>query len=154
MKRIHVFLPADRTKPGYLHLFDDDGSAQDLDLECLGKADNGRAAAEGNPSRDPTKPYGDTPSGRYERTRIVDFDAPHARMGRAWIPLTGETGDALEAMQRGRTGLGIHAGRGDGRLVPTYGCLRMLDHDFEVLAGALGDEEFRVTIEDLNGEFD
>lgn len=149
MKRLVVLLPRDRAKAGVLTLFDDAGELMFPGAPCLGKADNARAAKEGNPLRSPRMPYGDTPAGEYAPARVEIFAAPHARLGRGWIPLHGETGAALAAVRNGRTGLGIHAGRGDGALVPTFGCLRVSDSTFDRLVQAIGDDQVRVTIEDM-----
>lgn len=153
MFRIHVYLPKDRNDAGWLNLAGPDGALRLYNIPCRGKADNERAAREGNPSRDPTRPYGDTPSGTYDPERIVQFDPPHHRLGRWFLPLRGAgggaSGDALLADERGRTGLGIHAGRGDGRLITTYGCLRLHDRDMAEIAAIVGAELVTVTIEDI-----
>ena len=148
--QIYALLPKDRRLPGMLHLFGHRGGLVLASIACLGKADGARAAAEHNPSRDPIMPYGDTPAGTYKPALVDIFAAPHARMGRGCIPLEGEAGEALVAAQHGRTGLALHAGRGNARLVPTYGCVRITDDDFERLVAALGDEPVRVRIEELD----
>lgn len=147
MKRILAFLPANRLEPGLLHLFDHDGVLLHT-AACFGKADNTRAAAEGNPDRDPVQPYGDTPAGDYKPSKVERFDPPHQRMGSAFIPLHGASGDAMRA-QLSRTGLGIHAGKGDGALIPTFGCVRVRDRDMGVLAREIGSDPVTVTIEDM-----
>src|SRR3989442_355748 len=63
--RIDVELPTDRARPGKLTLKDDQGHVLAGPFDVLGKADNGRAAQEGNPTRDSTRSYGDTPTGTY-----------------------------------------------------------------------------------------
>lgn len=148
-KRIQIFLPKDRAKPGFLHVFDEDGRSLLANVECLGKADNGMARREGNARRDPTLPYGDAPSGRFAPTRLSLFVRKHRRMGIGWIPLDGDDGQALEAKDNGRYGLGIHAGRGDERLVPTYGCIRVTDRDFDRLVQKISVRPVIVTVEDI-----
>lgn len=128
--RIVIKLPADRTQEGILVLYRDDLTVSVM--RCLGKADNQRAAEAGNPHRDPILPYGDTPLGAYAPASLEILNPPHPRMGSYVIPLTGIGGDAKAAMAA-RAGLAIHAGRGDERLVPTYGCVRLLDRDIEGL---------------------
>lgn len=137
---IRVTLPADRTKPGTLELLETGallGDRQLLVVACLGKADNRRALVEGNPSRDPLKPYGDTPTGIYGAVNVVTLDPPHKRLGAVAIALRGVAGDALQAAQL-RTGLFIHGGpdepKYDERLIPTLGCLRLLNRDMKRLA--------------------
>lgn len=106
------------------------------ELACLGKADNRRAAEHGNPDRDPVRPYGDTPLGRYDG-KVVRFDLPDKVLGEAWIKLDPKSGEALAGLGNGRSGLGIHGGRGDEKLMPTLGCVRMYDRDFKVLVAAI-----------------
>lgn len=147
--RISIALPADRVRPGRLRLVSDGGVL--LDVPCLGKADSGRALKEGNPDRDPVKPYGDTPGGTYHAAKVVTFDPEHQRMGRHAIPLIGSGGPALKAMDL-RTGLYIHAtpgndaNRGTDRLIPTFGCVRLLDADMAALAQRLGDNPVEIEI--------
>ncbi len=147
--RLSITLPADRVRPGRLRLLS--GGDVLLDMPCLGKADSGRALKEGNPARDPLKPYGDTPGGTYRAARIRVFDPEHQRMGRYAIPLIGRGGPALKAMDL-RTELYIHAtpgndaNRGTDRLIPTYGCIRLLDADMEALAQRLGDRLVEIEI--------
>jgi len=164
MYHIRIRLPKDRTRHGVLILGLDPrikgdprvapggGLALLPSILCYGKADNARAAEAGNPGRDPTRPYGDTPAGVFARTRVERFATPHPRLGRAWIPLApvaGQPGQAAAALANGREGLGIHAGRGDGELMPTYGCVRLGDRDFAVLARRIGDGAVEVTIEEV-----
>ena len=132
MTNIVVKLPADRTQPGTLTLTLD-GGAQ-FTWPCLGKADNLAAADHNNASRDPTLPYGDTPLGIYDVTRADTPSPPRHDMGTTVIWLDRPiAGDAVTAAHNGRTGLAIHAGRGNDRLVPTNGCVRMLDKDIDAL---------------------
>ena len=58
----------------------------------------------------------------------------------------GLQGDAATAVECGRTGLGLHAGRGDDRLVPTYGCLRITDLHFDRLAECLDGDAVEIRI--------
>lgn len=155
--QLSITLPpaAFRQRPGFFMLTDDDGRFY-LSGYCLGKADNGEALKRGNAARIPTLPYGDTPTGDYGPTRLVLFDHRHARMGIGWIPIEGANGDALVARQKkdradlpdegARSGLGIHAGRGSERLVPTYGCVRLKDSDFARLAEIVGERTIEVSI--------
>lgn len=99
---------------------------------CRGKADNQAAIAHGNPSRDPTRPYGDHPAGRAQITEVRDCRpeefhsyGPHKLVmvavdgeAKARQDFEGATWDAIEG----------HGGdpAADGfSLRPTYGCLRM-----------------------------
>ena len=136
--KIHITLPSDRALPGKL-------TYERRTVPCLGKADNARAVANANPTRDPTHPWGDAPTGLYAPARPV-WLATRTPLGEAWIPLDGVQGDALTARHNGRTGLGIHAGRGIGRLVPTYGCIRLRARDFYGILSAIGDRRVDVEI--------
>lgn len=116
-----------------------------------GKADNGRAAREGNPSRSSLLPYGDAPLGEYADAVVVKTH--NARLGHSWIPIVGTSGDALKAVENGRTGLGIHAGRSntDGKLVTTHGCVRLDVIDFKQLAKIMDDEAVSIRIGERHG---
>ena len=153
MMHILATLRPDRARAGTLILADEKG-VQLYECPCLGKADNGKAAKEGNPSRDPTKPWGDTPLGRYGSTRITWY-ADRTPIGEAAIPLplVEAVGAQVEAAKaNGRYGLFIHAGRGTS-LRPSYGCLRVAFPDFVALLGYLARaRKFMVTIEEANDE--
>jgi hypothetical protein len=146
--KIRITLPPDRTLPGRL-------TYAQITVPCLGKADNARAAVHGNPKRNPVHPWGDTPTGRYAPARAVWF-ATRTPLGEAWLPLEGVHGDALTARHNGRTGLGIHAGRGSGRLVPTYGCVRLRARDFYAMLSEAGERRIEVEIVECTqrGAFD
>jgi hypothetical protein len=155
--KISITLPADRTKQGRLWLFMDEGLVGLADIPCLGKADNARAALEGNPSRDPLKPYGDTPTGRYRAVKAEERKPPHHRMGRYVIPLIGHAGDALLATSPRdglptRTGLYIHGGpaeaKYDAGLVPTLGCIRLRNRDIAMLFAKLDGMPVEIEIEE------
>lgn len=145
---LFICLPVDRRSAGQITLIR--GRRVSGRWRCLGKADNARAIRAGNRERDPTLPYGDFPTGTYEVTGYVAFETPHPRIGNGWLPLDGALGQARDAKQGGRTGLGIHAGRGDDELRPTYGCLRMLDRDFAAMVDAISDDPVLVmAVEEL-----
>lgn len=145
MKQIIITLPNNRIQPGRLMALN--GGVVEFTAECLGKADNGAAAQAGNPDRDPTKPFGDTPLGDYQPAGIVHLPPPAGHMGLLIIPLIGISLEALEAMQNGRKGLAIHGGRGDDKLIPTDGCVRLLDKDMAELSAFLGQETASISIE-------
>lgn len=147
--QIHIALPADRTRPGTLDLIVE-GLVALRSIPCLGKADNARAAAAKNRDRNPLLPYGDTPLGVYRAVPVVTHQPPHKRMGRWSIALLGVGGPARDAMVL-RSGLAIHAGRGNDRLVPTFGCVRLLDRDMAMLAQKLAGRAARIEITELAG---
>ena len=121
-------------------------------MSCLGRADSWRARKAGNSSRDPRHPFGDTPLGGWRAARIAHNRPQRWPLGVIWLgPSHGAkvtSGQALEAAKQGRTGLAIHSGRGNERLIPTFGCLRLLDDDFHRLIELLGHVEFDVEIKE------
>ncbi len=144
-----ITLPVNREYSGYFVATDEAGKLL-TSGRALGKADNQRARKENNPSRDPTKPYGDTPTGKYIRTKAIIFAIEDDTYGKGWIPLEGDTGDALGAVEGGRDGIAIHAGRPytGGRLVPTYGCPRVSPEDFAKIVLAAAGGWIQVTIKE------
>lgn len=149
MKRILVRLPVDRRQAGTLTVLEDDRVLL-AGMPCRGKADNGTAKARGNPERLPTMPFGDTPTGVWHGCKVTPFAKPVAGLGGAWIALDRPwSGDAVQAQINGRSGLGIHGGRGNGDLVATQGCVRVRDDDFARIADAVGRDEFWVEVIDL-----
>lgn len=141
---LRVTLPRDRRQSGDFSLIDPAGNTM-LVGPCLGKADNQRAMEAGNINRDPVRPYGDTPAGHYKPTRIQHLVPAHHRMGVYVIAMVGSAGQALAAMTE-RTGLYVHGGRGDARLWPTYGCLRLLDRDMLAIQRRVGDALIAIEI--------
>lgn len=125
--RFLVRLPTDRREPGEAELYDDDGARLLGPFRCRGKADNAEAGEHGNPSRDPEAPFGDHPAGLYQILSVEHKDPAH--FGPAFFRLDPMAGDALEARQHGRDGLGMHGGplMPDGTLRATFGCLRIDD---------------------------
>lgn len=130
---IRVVLKKNRALPGTLALIGDGGEVLFGPVPALGKADNIEAARRGNHKRDPTKPFGDTPTGEYRGMPFrwpatpplaeVRKYGPHG-----WIALDPETGDALTAKRNGRHGILIHSGElRAGNLRVTYGCVRVTD---------------------------
>jgi hypothetical protein len=130
-------LRPDRSAPGSLWAQDETGIVWGP-VRCLGKADNANAAKHGNPSRDPAKPEGDTPTGVYRITEVVRDPIPRETYGPAFIRLSPVSGQALEAWKNGRRGLGLHGGAlRDGRLRPTFGCPRLDDDAADQVASLL-----------------
>lgn len=143
--RVCINLPKNRTKSGTLRV-EDHGKAL-LAVDCLGKADNAKATEKRNAARHPCKSFGDTPIGSYIG-KIEKFSSQHPSMGNGWISLQPSSGQAAEAADAGRTGLGIHAGRGDERLVPTHGCVRVYNADWDRMVDVLPNTPFVVVIEE------
>jgi L,D-transpeptidase catalytic domain len=143
--RIEVSLPTNRQEIGTLRILNlDNGRTLLADIPVLGRADRAAAAAHGNPSRDPLRPYGDTPLGTYQVVRVHTTGpntaySPDSYGPNGGIRLEPTGGDAFVARANGRTGLMIHGGRdrGNGRLVPTNGCLRVSDADMQRIIDTL-----------------
>lgn len=145
MYLIIIELPRDRHKRGTLWLYDKEGILIKT-MKCLGKADNQNAQQNHNASRNPSIQWGDTPTGVYHPATVDVLPDDH-HLGKQWIRLEGKVGQSLEARKRGkRSGLAIHAGRDGDRLVPTYGCIRVLQSDFNVLCNNIGDDQVRTII--------
>ncbi len=140
---IRVKLPLNRWLPGALTVEDDGGNRVLGPLACRGKADSQIAAAQGNPERYPTLPYGDHPAGTSVVSAVVRDKQPAASFGPYFILLDGVSGDALLAAQNGRAGIAIHGGDSDpkpgpyGALRATKGCLRVSNDDVASIAAAV-----------------
>ncbi len=123
--KIVVTLPIERRDPGMIT----DG----IDTwRCLGKADNAAATLHGNPTRDPTRPYGDHPDG-VSRVGVRQSTPAEAHSYGPWkLTLSAVSGDVKtrEDCEPGWDGLEVHGGEltPGGALRPTYGCLRV-DND-------------------------
>lgn len=138
---IIITLPRDRRVPGTLEYFDDAGTSR---FRCVAL---GRSAGHAtNPTRNPLRFRGHTPAGDYALTFCTALARPVVGIGSLWIGLDPVSGQALAAEQAGRTGLGIHGGRGDQILKVTHGCIRLFDRDMTALAKVLGKTRFTVSI--------
>lgn len=144
MPKIIVELPADRKGLGTLRLMSDSGSTVAGPFRALGKADRKTAAAKGNPTGDPLKPYGDTPCGTFELIDIVqtgeDAEIDSSKYGKhGAIRLRPTEGQAARAALADRTGSMIHGGEASssGDLRPTNGCVRVSDDDMRLLLEAI-----------------
>lgn len=139
---IHIALYPDRARPGLL-------TAYAQGVPAAGFACLGRSAGDWkNPARDPLRYRGHTPTGDYARTFVSRLAKPVLGIGDLWIGLDPISGQALQAEEAGRTGLGIHGGRGDSILRMTHGCIRLFDRDMRRLAEIAGKARFTVTIDE------
>lgn len=147
---IRVQLHANRDELGTLTLVTDGGRSLLAMIPCLGQADAKSAAAKGNPERDPLKPFGATPVGKYAcyltDARSQDFDYVRTYGPHGVISLDPIDGAALTAKRNGRWGLLIHGGAPSGiawmkrhwkGLRPTFGCIRVRDEDMKELLAAI-----------------
>jgi RHS repeat-associated protein len=139
-----VELHKDRSKPGKLTLYDDNGKA-------LGTFPV-RGRGQG---RDRMLEKGDTPTGIYlieDRVSIDQNNDSYSSLGRFFLGLKAFFGEALEAREKGRgiatwrggSGrIGVH-GKGKERindLVSTYGCLRIKEDDATIIESMIIDIE-------------
>lgn len=150
MPSIRITVPANRNNRGTLAVLDAAGR-EVVSCVCLAKAAQELASKVGNSKRDPVKRYGDTPVGSYIAQKgAVALDPPQKSFGAGWIPLDPVGGQAQTAEDRGRSGLAIHGGRGNTRLVPTGGCIRVFDRDYARIVAALrGAKGFKVEVTEV-----
>ena len=137
---INAILPKNRSREGLMVLFDD----KEIVYKCytLGRgSDRDRLKASGN---------GDTPTGKcsttYSKSHIGD-----PRFGNhGLIRLTGVSGEFLKATQNGRADIAIHAGHtaghkgviaDKGRLMSTFGCLRVYNADMREIVRICSERE-------------
>lgn len=128
-----VSLFRDRDKLGSYKLVNEKTNVTVQSGVVLGRSDNSAAKAHGNATRDPLKPFGDTPTGVWIATIFAASTDTHAYGPNKRLLLSPVSGDAKAAS---RTGIMCHGGdlnpvykQWDG-LRPTDGCLRF--HDAEI----------------------
>jgi hypothetical protein len=144
---VTITLSEDRKKPGTLVLRDERDTVM-FSCSCLGRS----AGHASNASRDPLRFRGDTPIGRYALTHISHLPHPVTGIGSLWCPLDPHDfydSQARRAELNGRTGLGIHGGRGNSILKPTHGCVRLLDKDMADFARVAGKLRFTVEVKEV-----
>lgn len=127
--------PTDRAQQGKLQAFV--GQSMVGEWPCLGKADNAKAKASGNPDRNPLKQFGDTPTGTWKvRVGVGQTDiATYGPLAPFTLWPSGGQALASHAPSNRRTGIWIHGGALNkaGGLRPTYGCIRVHDATMEAL---------------------
>jgi L,D-transpeptidase-like protein len=139
MAKLTVQLNPDRTQGGMLSIFDQNGIQVGYGLSVLGKAAFDDANAHGNPTADPTLPYGDTPTGTYNILSVTGcvppYDNTHSYGPNGVIRLDPQSGQATTGKANGRTGILIHGGDlgVGGALRRTNGCMRLRDDEMEYL---------------------
>jgi len=138
MFNIVFALYKDRLKPGDACIADDTGAVLLGPWECLGCCDSVAAAQHGNPTCDPLKPWGNTPTGDYKIVFLVNHGPSEANLHSYGpydtLALVGTSGDALTATggtKPLRDGIEAHAGDPgpDGVLRVTHGCIRSSNQD-------------------------
>lgn len=134
---LRALLPRNRWNSGRLWVETSAGAILAGPWPCRGKADGQIALLHGNPSRDPTKPYGDHPTGTYKVSALIHNKPPVRSYGPCFILLDPVGGEALMAEEAQRLGLAIHGGdlTAEGTLRATEGCLRVTNTTATILAG-------------------
>lgn len=138
-----VELAKDRTRVGRLTLVDWRGEVIAGPFPALAKADKQSAIRNGNPKRNPIKPFGDTPTGLYELSITHPLTPPRSYGIHAAFRMNPVSGQALQAKINGRSGLLIHGGTSGagGRLRPTHGCIRLFDEDIKILLDVVSEHK-------------
>ena len=141
---IRVEMSTDRDQIGSLSLETAGGRRLAGPFSAYGRSDNRAAGAHGNPTRDPVRPFGDTPTGSYAVPRAVATGPGTAYVPRSYGPngalvLKPTGGQAAQAAANGRVGLLIHGGDPGtaGRLRATHGCIRLSNADMAALMAAI-----------------
>lgn len=128
----------DRLQPGKASIVDVNGNVALGPWPCLGCCDSVAAAQHGNPTSDPLKPWGNTPTGDYGIATLLAHGGAeqnlHSYGPFQTLSLIGVAGDALTATGSSkpvRTGIEAHAGdpSPSGGLRVTHGCLRSSNLD-------------------------
>jgi hypothetical protein len=135
-------LQRNRMLPGKAYIVDADGQVLLGPWSGLGCCDSTAAAAHENPTCDPLKSWGNTPTGDYDVTALLNHGTLEANVHSygPWdtLMLDGRSGDAYAATHGTgvRSGLEAHAGdpSAAGGLRVTHGCLRSFNADQKALA--------------------
>lgn len=130
-----------RPSGGMAEVVDEDGQVVLGPWPCLGCCDSTAAAAHGNPSCNPLKPWGNTPTGDYQIQGLLNHGTLEANLHSygPWdaLVLDGLTGDAYAATHGTGERSGIEAHGGDpsstGGLRVTHGCPRSSNADQKTL---------------------
>jgi len=133
---IRVKAPTNRENMGTLQVIDATGITIFGPVNAYLLADRKTAISKGNASRDPLKPFGNTPLGSYDVTGFAPATPQRSNLGpNGSLRLNPTGGDALQAKVNGRTGLLIHGGKlgSNNKLRPTNGCIRLSDGDMSGL---------------------
>ncbi len=135
---LNVKLPKNRNILGHAELVTAAGEVLIDSMPCLGLADSVAAALHGNVTKDPLKPYGNTPIGLYGMILIpASIGDPQGYGPNQRFLLAPRSGPCViaETEANGRAGILLHGGALNPKLEqwqgmrPTYGCLRFLDSD-------------------------
>ena len=140
---LKIIFPKDRMKLGRASLVRDDGTVILADMPVLGISDNAAAIAHNNPTHDPLKPFGNTPTGLSKLVKLsprADVDAYGPNPVYSMDPVSGDILKA-ESAPYFRSGLWHHGGALNPAytqwkgLRPTYGCVRHLNSNLALING-------------------
>lgn len=138
---LKVSLLKDRNKLGTAALYNKD-TALAGPFYCLGKADSAAGAAHGNPTLDPLKPYGNTPTGIYRGQVVMEGNDLRSFGTYKRILLTPYSGQCVTCEEL-RAGLMVHGGALNvvytwwQGLRPTHGCIRLADTSMKAILDAI-----------------
>jgi hypothetical protein len=151
MLRIALRVPEDRERAGHVELLV--GSQVVAEGHGCGSIDARIAKRLKNPSRDPLRPGGHTPSGRYEmRAHGSTPEDARAEYGNTLLLFEPVDGDALRAQSYGRLALLVYAGNPgrDMHMKRTQGGVRIDASIMTVLLNRMrNDNEVTLAIEAL-----
>jgi hypothetical protein len=140
---LRVELSSDRDQMGTLRLYKQ-GVSIAGPFRAFGRSDTQKATTHQNPTRDPTRPYGDTPTGTYDVPRAVTTGEGTSYSNHSYGPngalvLKPTSGQAATAAANGRIGLFVHGGDPGqgGKLRATHGCIRLSNADMAALMAAI-----------------
>ena len=144
MGRLLIEFSLDRGRGGALTLFDLRGRKICGPFPVAGRSTDSLAATHGNPRRDPSLRYGDTPAGSYRLGQVLKSgkgtSLPTAEFGSHGVAvIEAISGLAAAAEANGRFHLLIQGGRraGNGGLRSTAGALRLANEHLRILIAAL-----------------
>lgn len=132
--KIYSALPLNREGEGSLWVVDNSRTIFGP-VRCRGEADNSKAFKANNVQEDPAAAFGDHPYGVSLVVKVTRDPKPVDTYGVAFIHLRPVSGQAWQARQNGRDGIGIHGGKlgPNNSLRATYGCLRLDNDDLKRL---------------------
>lgn len=161
---LKVRLPADRNKAGDVQFVDTvTGLTAFGPVPCLGLASRSLATDKGNPKRDTTKGFGNTPTGSFDVVstlplpqdkKLRDSFGPLPR-----LRIIGKSGDAMIREAWAKDTLRIHGGRDSDQqnkhLRPTAGCLRVFNADMKSILDFIEDHgiayPFELVVQEAEG---
>lgn len=144
MNRLLIEFSFNRGRCGTLTFFDSRDGKVCGPYPVAGRSTDSLAAARGNPRRDPTLCFGDTPTGSYRLSQILKSGKGTSLSAAEFGPhgvavIEAVSGAAATAEANGRFHLLIEGGRrgADGGLRSTTGSLRVANEHLRILIAAI-----------------